>query len=144
MEAEEWERLIIWDRIAVDQQFAGRVEHSQFTTEQWELIMTAVELTIESPEGTPRLVADTTELPEVIPYLKSLPAQSPNAGTDSFGFLSSIRSLFSPSGTPSRGARDDDVLADATALANEYAQVLQSHLEATDKWDDIAEIAAPD
>ena len=52
----EWEDMIVGDRMTVDNEFTDRVQASQFSNQEWGLIMTATELDFEAaddPEAAP-------------------------------------------------------------------------------------------
>lgn len=133
----EWKDLIVGARMTVDQEFARRVAESQFSRQQWNLVMTAVEFEVESP-GDPeraRIVADTSKLPAVMPELDAVDAAmgGPGAGGPdrSGGLLDGIRNFLGGDGG------DDGRQAAAEALAQEYAAELQAHLESTGRWEDV-------
>ena len=135
MSTRPWEDRIVGDRMTVDQEFTDTVESSQFSRQQWGLIMTAVEFDIENPsDESAALVADTEKLPHVMDELDDIDARNPMAASDdsSGGILDSIGGLF--------GGGDDDhdeQLAAAERLTGRYADQLQSHLEERGKWDEI-------
>lgn len=134
-----WKDKIVGDRMTVDQEFTDRVQESQFSRQQWSLIMTAVELEIEGEGDDAHIVADTSKLDQIIPELDSVGQQfgGPQAGgggSSSGGFLGSILSHLGLGG----GSSEDTHRA-ATALANEYAAALQRHLEEEGKWERIRE-----
>jgi len=71
-----WQDLIVGDRMAVDQEFAQQVTDSQFSRQEWGLIMTAVEFTIRTEtemddEQADEVVARANELCKVHDALKS-------------------------------------------------------------------------
>ncbi|PSQ50489.1 hypothetical protein BRD15_01640, partial [Halobacteriales archaeon SW_6_65_15] len=69
-----WQDIIVGDRMAVDQEFAQRVSDSQFSRQEWGLIMTAVEFEIENPDDAEqaRVVADTSKVEQVMPELENV------------------------------------------------------------------------
>lgn len=133
--------------MTVDQEFAPRVRESEFSRQQWGLIMTAVEFDVENP-GDPeraRMVADTSKLEHVMPELDAVDAgmgQAPGSGGVSGGtggsILDGIRDALGMGGD---GA-DEEREAAAAALAQEYAAELQAHLESSGRWAQIREAAA--
>ncbi|WP_256687033.1 DUF5799 family protein [Halococcus qingdaonensis] len=135
MSTRPWEDRIVGDRMTVDQEFTDTVESSQFSRQQWGLIMTAVEFDIENPsDESAALVADTEKLPHVMDELDDIDARNPMAASDDSGggILDSLGGLF--------GGGDDDhdeQLAAAERLADRYAEQLQTHLEEQGKWDEI-------
>ncbi|WP_299263797.1 DUF5799 family protein [Halorientalis sp.] len=150
---EHWTDRIVGDRMTVDQQFTDRVESSPFSRQQWGLVMTAIEFEIEDPADNEvaRLVADTSALPSVIPELDSMdehPMAGPgssagpgNRGGDG-GVLSGIKDALGLGGDGGGDDRDEERLAAAERLADEYAADLQAHLEETDRWSTVRAAAA--
>ena len=134
MSTRAWRDRIVGDRMTVDQEFTDAVEDSQFSRQQWGLIMTAVEFEIENPEAeSARLVADTDKLPHVMDELENIDARTSSMGgtDDAGGIVDSLRGLLGGDGG------DDEQLAAAERLAGEYADRLQDHLEERGKWDEI-------
>jgi len=149
---DQWTDRIVGDRMTVDQQFTDRVADSQFSRQQWGLVMTAVEFNIEHPgdEEAARLVADTSNLPSVIPELDAVDQQGPmgSAGgpardenNDSSGLLGGITDALGLGGTGGGDGDgetvDQDQLEAADRLAQEYATQLQTHLEDNGKWTQV-------
>lgn len=139
-----WSDRIVGDRMTVDQQFMQRVNQSEFSRQEWGLIMTAVEFEIENPENEERaaLVANTSKIPHVIPELKNVQSQMGGMGGEresSGGVLSSIKDAL---GLGNGGDGNAAKTESATALAEEYAAELQAHLEEEGKWDDVRTAAA--
>lgn len=143
----EWRDRLAGARMQVDQQFDDRVRSSQFTNQEWGLIMTAVEFEIESPDSpeAAELTANTDNLELIMPELDNLPqgvAGAPTGEGDSGGgFLDSVKSALGFSGSDKNGVDEDD-LAAATALVEEYATQLQAHLEDQGRWEEIRSAAA--
>ncbi|MFB6179327.1 MAG: DUF5799 family protein [Halorientalis sp.] len=150
---DQWTDRIVGDRMAVDQQFTDRVTSSPFSRQQWGLVMTAVEFDIEHPEDEAQaeLVADTSNLPAVLPELDSVeqgpmgmggPGQREDTGGGMLGGIKDALGL----GGESDG--DDEIdqerLAAAERLAKEYAAELQAHLEDGGKWAEIRAAASDD
>ncbi|MFB6255890.1 MAG: DUF5799 family protein, partial [Haloplanus sp.] len=56
-----WTDRIVGDRMAVDREFSDRVRASEFSNQEWGLVMTAVDFEIEHAEDPDRarIVADT-------------------------------------------------------------------------------------
>lgn len=137
MSQRAWQDMIVGDRMEVDQEFTKRVQQSQFSRQQWGLIMTAVELKIEGAGEDARLVADTSQVEEILPELDKLESQmgamggGGGSGGGSGSFLGSIMSSLGLSG--GSGANEQTHRA-ATQLAEEYATTLQAHLEENGKW----------
>ena len=139
----EWQDLIVGARMAVDQAFTDRVQASEFTNQEWGLIMTATELDIEradDPEAA-RLVADTEAIESILPELEQVRSQrgqvagGGEASSDSSGVVDSIKHAL--------GLDDDDDAVDqakvaaAESLAQEYAEKLQQHLESNDEFERV-------
>lgn len=145
----EWRDRLAGARMQVDQQFNDRVLASQFTNQQWGLIMTAVEFDIENPEDpdSAELVANTDQVEHIIPELENLPEGmgSPGMGQESTrssgggSILGRIRGLLTGD---SGGQSDDETLEAASVLANEYAGELQTFLEEQGRWKSLCESAA--
>jgi len=137
----EWQDLIVGARMTVDQAFTDRVQASEFTNQEWGLIMTATELDIEradDPEAA-RLVADTGAIESVLPELEQIRSQrgqvaGGGASDNNSGVVDSIKSAL--------GFDDDDTVdqtkvAAAESLAQEYAEKLQQHLESNDEFEPV-------
>ena len=142
-----WTDRIVGDRMAVDREFNDRVRNSEFSNQEWGLIMTAVDFEIEhadDPERA-RIVPDTESLPQMIPELEKVQGGMPggpgaqgqrDSGT---GVLDAIRGAL---GLGDGG--DDDKLEAAERLVDEYAATLQDHLKENGKWSDVRERYAED
>lgn len=140
----DWESQIAGERMAVDGEFSDRVTASSLSSQQWNLVMTAVNFEIENPR-TPAeatLVADTTHLSSISDELESVGNASPmgpggggSSGSD--GILSGVLSSLG------MGSGDGDALIDEAAdLADEYAEQLQAKLVENGRWEAICERAA--
>jgi len=145
---EEWRDRLAGARMQVDQQFTDQVVNSQFSNQQWGLIMTAVEFDIESPDHPEEatLVANTEHLDQILPELdkidQGMGGAQPGGGQSSGGgIIDSIGKLVPGMGGEESGV-DEDQKAAATALAEEYATQLQKHLESQGRWAGICESAA--
>jgi hypothetical protein len=137
-----WTDRIVGDRMAVDREFSDQVRNSEFSNQEWGLIMTAVEFEIEHADDPDRarIVPDTESLPQMIPELEKVQGGMPggpgsqrqDSGT---GVLDAIR------GALGMGGGDDgaDRLEAAERLVDEYADRLQARLEEKGKWDDVRE-----
>jgi len=140
MSEPEWRDLIVGDRMQVDQQFAERVRQSEFSNQQWSLIMTAVELEVEGTGEETTLVADTSRVPDIIPELDRITEQmGPQAGSldrDGSGLLGSLKSSLGLGG----GNADEETVRAAERLAADYATELESHLRENGKWARIVEL----
>lgn len=145
-EEESWTNLIIGDRMVVDEQFSDRILESDFTQQDWNMIMTAVEFKIEKP-GKPdkaRIVADTTKVGQIVPELDKIHAEmnamaAGRSRESGGGFISSIKETL---GIGSKKEETDQKKIEAAdRLAQEYAKELQAHLESRGKWEEIREAA---
>lgn len=147
----DWTDSIVGDRMTVDQQFNDRVVASEFTSQEWGLIMTAAEFDIENPGDSEeaRIVADTEKLPSIMPELDNVRSQMQGMGGagaggggggagrsgDSGGLFGSIKRAFGLA--DSGGGTDPERLEAAERLTQEYADELQRHLEEKGKWDQV-------
>jgi hypothetical protein len=143
----DWTSRIAGERMTVDQQFTDRVEASSFSSQQWGLVMTAIEFEISDPSDpeSARIVADTSKLGSVMPELDKVANQSPmggpadgGGGGSGDGLLSGVKSILGLGG----GDSEDERTAEAEQLAQEYAEKLQSELESKGRWTTVCEQAA--
>ena len=139
-----WTDRIAGERMAVDRQFADQVEASSFSSQQWGLVMTAVQFEIENPERPEeaRIVADASRLPSVMPEMDRVENQSPmggagDSGSNGGGLLSGIKDSLGLGG----GSNDDERQAEAADLAQRYADRLQEQLESKGRWESVCELA---
>lgn len=140
-----WRDKIVGARMAVDNEFADRVEVSSFSRQQWGLVMTAVEFEIVDagdPEAA-RIVANTDQLPSILPELDSIEKQMQSmgagGGSGGPGFIDSVKEAL---GFGGGDGVDEDRRIEAERLTQEYADELQKHLESTGRWEEIRDIAA--
>ncbi|WP_247729095.1 DUF5799 family protein [Halovivax limisalsi] len=144
-----WTDQIVGERMAVDREFADQVAQSQFSNQEWSLVMTATTFEITDPADpdAATLVANTEQVEHVLPEFENLEAGvagmggQPAAGSSGGGLLDSLKSAIGLGG-------DEDVseadLEAADALAQEYASELQDRLEETGRWGEVRELAAAD
>jgi hypothetical protein len=156
--SEAWTEHVVGERMRVDQEFTERVRASEFSSQEWSLIMSAVQFTIEDADdpAAAQLVVDedATNLAAIMPELENIQAQmgalgGAGAGKSDVGggggggsFFDGVKNALGIGGD---GGSDDDYAersAAARSLANEYASELQSHLEAKGRWTEICELAA--
>jgi len=141
--------MVISERMEVDQEFADRVRASEFSGQEWNLVMTAVEFEIEHADDPDRahVVADTEKLPSIMPELESLGNRMTSMGgdpggrergSDSGGFLDSVRRALGVGGDDA----DDERLRAAEEMTQEYARKLQEALEETGRWEQVRAAAA--
>ena len=139
--------MVVAERMQVDQAFNEKVAASHFTSQQWSLVMTAVEFEVEDP-GDPenaRIVPDTSKVETILPELERIENQrsmaSAGKATESGdsggpGLLGGIRDALGLGGS---GEADREQLAAAEEMAQMYADDLQAKLEATGKWERVRE-----
>ena len=142
MSEKRWTDLIVGDRMAVDREFADRITQSEFSRQEWGLIMTATEFVIEDPESEDaELRGDTSNLPHIMPELENIQSQMGAMGgggggnrRSGGGFLGSVKNAL---GFGDGGAADQERIDAADALVQEYAGELQSRLESHGKWERV-------
>jgi hypothetical protein len=153
MSDSEWTDLVVGERMQVDQEFNEKVAASNFSRQQWGLIMTAVEFDVENPDDADRarLVADTGKVETIIPELEKMeqaggmggPGGAPAAGSGSdSGSGGLVDGLKNALGLSGGGDESREQLAAAEELAQMYAGDLQEKLEATGKWEQVRTTAA--
>jgi len=138
--SESWRDVIAGDRLAVDQEFEGRVRQAGLSPQEWGLVMTAVEFRVENPEnpGEADLVADTSRLDSVLPQMRKVREEMGGPGSrdeSGGGLLDGVRRALGLGG-------DDETRETAERLAAEYAERLQDRLESEGRWDDVCALAA--
>lgn len=140
----DWNDHVVGDRMTVDQEFSERVQASDFTSQEWGLIMTATEFEIDDP-GTDdaQIVANTENLPQMMPELENVRRQMPGRGGDTQGDSLSgvIGNLKDALGLDGSNDVDEERLREARKLTQEYAKQFQQHLEKRGKWERVQEIA---
>ena len=146
---QDWTDRIVGARMAVDNEFEDRLQRSEFSRQEWGLVMTAVEFEIEDandPERA-RIVADTDNLPAIMPELDRISDMSPmgasgsgGSSSSSGGMLDSVKNALGLGG--GGNGIDEKKQEKAEQLATEYAEKLQQHLENKGKWDEIRTIAS--
>jgi len=136
-----WQDRIIGERMRVDSEFEDRVEASSFSRQQWGLVMTAISFEIEDaadPENA-RLVADTSNLANVMDEVATIDERSQmRGGDDSGSLLDSVKDLL---GVGDADAETDELRAEAESLTMEYAEALQNRIEENGRWTEIRETA---
>lgn len=146
MTRKAWQERIVGERMTVDNRFADRVAASEFTRQQWGLVMTAVEFEIAHPEDEERarLVADTSKLPQILPELdrvqQQMDAMAGGAGGgDGGGLVDAVKGAL---GLGGGGGPDPERREAAEALTREYAEELQALLEERGRWEEVRAAAA--
>lgn len=141
----DWTDAIVGERMAVDRQFNERLASSRFSSQEWGLIMTAAEFEIENADDpdAARIVADTSNLPAIMPELENVRSQvaamggapgGAERGGSSGGILDSIAGALGLGGDD---GPDDEELEAAERLLQEYADELQRHLEDAGRWEQV-------
>lgn len=145
-----WQDQIVGARMAVDQQFADRVNSSSLSRPQWGLVMTAVEFEIENASDSENatMVANTSKLEHVLPEMANVDdqmnAMAGGSSSDSSG-SGVVGGIKSALGLGGDGSSDNEELAEESAqLAEAYADELQAYLESEGRWDDVRRAAAND
>lgn len=145
------DELLVGHRLAVDQEFAERVRDSEFSSMEWDLIMSTVSFELSDP-GDPEnaaIVADLEGIPKAINAIEDLPDAGPGVGGGPasaggnqgiFGRISARLGLDESVGSSSR----DERIQAANALVTEYAEVLQIHLKQQRHWQELCERLATD
>jgi len=141
-----WRDKLAGARMRVDQEFNQRVLDSQFSNQEWGLIMTAIEFDITSPESPAdaEMTANTDQLEQIMPELENLPqgmARPGGGGDDTGGVIDSVKSVLGFDDADANGV-DEDELAAAAALVEEYASELQAYLEKEGRWSEVCAAAA--
>ncbi len=139
----QWTDMIAGARMQVDQQFQQQVTSSQFSNQQWGLIMTAVQFEIDSPESPEEaeIVANTEQVPHIIPELENIPdgmggVPQRTGGGESSGLLGRVKNLFSGGKQGSSSANEQKEKA-AIELVEAYTVELQNFLEQQGRWEEI-------
>ena len=147
MSESNWTDRIVGERMQVDQAFNEKVAASNFSNQQWGLIMTAVEFEIENPDDpeSARIVANTSKVESIVPELENIDqrtgmaAQGGGGSGSSGGLLDGVKSAL---GLGGGGGVDREQLAAAEELTQMYASDLQEKLQARGKWVDVCEVAS--
>jgi len=147
-----WQDLIVGDRMAVDQEFAQRVTDSEFSRQEWGLVMTAVEFDIEDPadDERARIVADTSKVEQVMPEMENIQSQmgamgGAGGGQQSgggSGIFGSVKDALGLGGEGGDDGVDEERVEAADRLAQAYADELQQRLESQGKWAQVREAAS--
>jgi len=145
---DDWTDQLAGARMQVDQQYRETLEASDFSNQEWGLVMTAVDWEIENPEDPDEatLVADTSKLPDIVPELRNIQKEmggSPTPvedGPNTRGFLGRLQQYIHHlrSGTGDSGEKK---LSDAEELVDGYTLVLQEYLEEHGRWEEICAAA---
>ena len=142
----DWQDMIVGDRMAVDDEFSARVERSGFSRQEWGLIMTATDFHIRNPadEDAAELVAETSELPTIMPELENVanmgPMGQPQQREQSGGGV--FDSVLGALGLGGDSETEQERLEEAERLVQAYADQLQAHLEDEGRWREVRTAAA--
>jgi hypothetical protein len=148
--ADNWADMLAGARMQVDQQFQERLEQSDFTNQEWGLVMTAVEfevLNADDPEEA-QLVADREKIRQIIPELDSIqremggaarPVESNPDGSGMFGRIKQYLGFLSDD---TSDETDQERLATAKVLVDEYTEQLEAYLRERGRWEEIRQAAA--
>jgi hypothetical protein len=140
----DWRDRIVGARMTVDQEFGTRVQQSEFTRQQWGLVMTAVEFEVEAPDDPDqaRMVADTSNLPAVMDELEQVGREAAAMGAGGGrrdagggGLLGGVKRMLGLGGDG--GPDTAERRRAAEELAQEYAAELQAHLESEGRWEEV-------
>ncbi|RQH01359.1 DUF5799 family protein [Natrarchaeobius oligotrophus] len=147
MSDSSWSDRIVGERMTVDQEFSSRIQSSEFSNQQWSLVMTATTFEIENPDDPERarMVANTDQVDQIIPELENVQAGMGAMAGESGGSSSGGGIVDSIKGALGLGGGDDDheaQLKEAERLTQEYADELQARLESNGRWDAVREAAA--
>ena len=145
---DNWTDSLAGARMQVDQQFEPRVEASEFTSQEWGLIMTAVEFDVHEagdPEAA-ELYADTDNLPQIVPELERIQREmggsaTPVEDSGSSGMFGKVRQMIDNLTADRKTSSDDERLRNAEVLVQDYADELQIYLEKQGRWDEIRQAA---
>ena len=143
----DWQDMIVGDRMAVDEEFSTEVDGSSFSRQEWGLIMTATSFEITDPgdEEAATLVADTSQLPAVMPELERVAEMGPMGGpqeqSGGGGLIGSVLDSLGLGGSDDDGV-DEERLDAAESMVDRYAEELQSHLESEGRWAEVRAAAA--
>ncbi len=140
----DWQDMIVGDRMAVDEEFTAEVDGSPFSRQEWGLIMTATSFEITDPadEEAARLVADTSELPTVMPELERVAEMGPmgrpqEQSGGGGGLIGSVLDSLGLGGADDDDGIDEERLETAESMVAAYAEELQVHLEEEGRWAEV-------
>ncbi|WP_435346987.1 DUF5799 family protein [Haloarchaeobius sp. HRN-SO-5] len=148
-----WTDHVVGERMTVDKEFTDEVLDSEFSNQEWDLIMSAVEFEIRNPE-TPedaRIVANDEKVASIVPELENIRSQmqamggAPGGGGDDGGrgggLFDSVKSALGMGGGTDEAAEQERIEA-ASDLANRYGEALQAHLKSKGRWEEVCAVAA--
>ncbi len=145
----DWTDALAGARMQVDQQFEPRVEASGFTSQEWGLIMTAVEFDIHDPDepDAAELYADTENLPEIVPELERIQREMGGSATPveeghGTGIVGRVRRMVDSLTADRSTGSDSERLSEAETLVQNYADELETYLEKHGRWEDLCTAAS--
>lgn len=132
--------LLIGHRMNADKAFAGRLNESDFSRTEWDLIMSVVSFEIDDPEKpeTANLRPVIENLDDAIAAADEVPKDD-TSGPYSSGDTSSEGLFDRLTGLFSGGKSSGDRRREAEALVNEYTATLQEQLKEHDRWESVCE-----
>ncbi|WP_435333113.1 DUF5799 family protein [Haloarchaeobius sp. TZWWS8] len=149
-----WTDHIVGARMTVDQEFTQEVLDSEFSNQEWGLIMSAIEFEIENAENPDdaRIVVDDSKLGSIIPELENIQQQmgamggaaGAGAGKSSGGgggLFDSVKNALGMGGVNNEDRHAEREEA-ASELAGAYAKRLQTHLESNGRWEEVCRVYA--
>jgi hypothetical protein len=148
--SDKWSDMLAGARMQVDQQFQRRLEQSDFTNQEWGLVMTAVDfevLNADDPEEA-QLVANRDQIRQIIPELDSIQRQMGGAARpvesnpDGGGMFGRVKQYLNFLSDDTSDEPDEERLAKAKVLVDEYTEQLEAYLRDRDRWEEVREAAA--
>jgi hypothetical protein len=152
----DWTDSVVGERMQVDQEFSQQVQASEFTSQEWSLVMTAIEFEIEGAEDpdTASVAVDDSNLEQVIPEFDEIRSQmdamggmaggsQSGGGGGGGGVMDSVKSALGLGG----GDGDEDAEHErkeeaATKLTAAYAERFEARLRENGRWEEVCAIAA--
>jgi hypothetical protein len=147
----DWTDSVVGERMALDKEFSSQVRASEFSSQEWSLVMTAIEFEIRHPEDPDRawVAVDDSKLDQIVPELDTIREQmqgmggmsKSSSGSSGGGVIDGVKSALGL-GESGGGNGHEQKREAASALADEYAAELQTRLEEKGRWEEIRTIAA--
>ena len=151
--SQDWTDRFVGDRMTLDQEFSDRVSASGLSSQEWGLVMTAVEFEIEGPEDpeTATVVANTDSVDQMgdamaevnaqVGAMGGAPGSARSGGDGGGGFLGSIKSALGLGGGGG-GSGSDEAVETGKRLAEEYATAFEKRLRERGSWERACRLAA--
>ena len=140
--AHDWRETIAAERLEADRYIHDRLEESALSAQSWDLLMVAVELSIDPGDGDrpPTLVADLGKIDAVLPQIAEIESRGGGpvqySGGEGTGILVKLLRAVGLNSGPGNQYR-----AEAERIANDYAANLQEILEERGRWETIVSLA---